>query len=356
MSSSAPLDNEDDYRVRVDALCHLLKENDGPVYINLQAASEQLMDMGRPDESPYAFMPREAVSLASVLQNYSLSDRGKIHLAHRLSWAVWQYYESKWMSHRWTSDGVHFIQPDGRDDFNFHQGNLDAMSPLVNVKFESGESEPQLLHSEYTHRRLLHPAPRIHALGVMLANIFGHSIARDNADPVPFYNRQYIHYGSQLPENWPRFEAKSSRLPAITKKVVLACFDKTFSGIAASNITERREHLFDKIVWPLKHLALVLYPATRDSWYPNDIRRPHDMTANDEHAGKRHHPDHSLSDLLVRSEAGPSLSSKVGSGAETRNLRSDGRAQRADCPVESTVPGTFGIRYVRKILNLAALA
>lgn len=346
MPSSAPLDNEDDYPKRVDALCHLLIRDDGPVHINLQADTEQLMDVGRQDASAYAFMPKEAESLASVLQHYSLSDRGKIRLAHCLSWAVWQYYDSKWMCHRWTSDEVHFIPPDGKDDLNFHQGSLDAMSPHVKVNFGSENSEPETLHFEYTRRRLLHPAPRIHALGVMLANIFGQSIERDNANPVAFYNRQYIYYGSKLPEDWPQFEAKSSRLPAIIRNVVLACFDKTLSGTAESSIAERRKYLFNKIVWPLKYLAVEIYPAARASWYPNDTRIPHDTTTNDEHASKRHRSGASWS-----TPPDTSRSSKTGSGIESRTLRTEGKARRADSPVSSTVSGTFGVKYVRNILE-----
>ena len=109
------------------------------------------------------------------------------------------------MCHRWTPDEVHFISPDGRDDITFHQGSLDAMSPHVKVKINSGKSEFDVLHSEYTQNfRLIHPAPRIHAMGVMLANIFGHSTERPNANPVAFYNHQQLHYRDKLPDDWPR--------------------------------------------------------------------------------------------------------------------------------------------------------
>lgn len=325
-------------------------DDDGPVHINLQADSEQLTDLGRPDESAYAFMPKEAEPLASVLQHYSLSDGGKIHLAHCLSWAVWQYYDSKWMTHRWTPDEVHFIPPDGRDDLDFHQGSLDAMSPHVKVNFGSSMSEPEILHSEYTQRRLLHPAPRIHALGVMLANIFGHSIERDNAPPVAFYNRQYIQYGTRLPEDWPQLEAKSSRLSAIIRNVVLACFDKTLSGAAESSIDRRREYLFNKIVWPLKYLAVEIYPAARASWYPNDTQIPRDMTACDQNASKRHHSGDSIYTPVDRPD------SKIGNGVGTRALCTESNLRRADYPMNPTVSGTFGVKYVRAILQLSFIA
>lgn len=333
------------------------------------------MVKGRPDESAYEFMRKEAVSLASLLQHYSLSDRGKIHLAHCLSWAVWQYYDSKWMCHRWTSDEVHFIPPDGRDDITFHQGSLDAMSPHIKVKINSGEGEFDVLHSEYAQHRLLHPAPRIHALGVMLANIFGHSIEGPNANPVAFYNHQQLHYRDKLPNDWPRIEADSSRLRAIIKEATLACFDKTLSGKSESSLTERREYLFNKIVWPLRYLAVEVYPASRASWYPKDKRRSHDMTAYDDDASTRHRPDDSQSTPPCRPKNVPSLSAKPRSDVETCNgtavfgitgnptidqdfhetrlLRTEGKARGDDFPIDLTPSGTFGIRYVRTTMNCA---
>jgi hypothetical protein len=181
----------------------------------------------------------------------------------------------------------------------------------------------------------------------MLANIFGHSIERDNAPPVAFYNRQYIQYGTKLPEDWPQLEAKSSRLSAIIRNVVLACFDKTLSGIAESSIEKRREYLFNKIVWPLKYLAVEIYPAARASWYPNDTQIPRDMTAYDENASKRHHSGDSGSTPLSR------LDSKIGNGVEVRTRCNESNTCRADYPMDMTVSGTFGVKYVRAILRCA---
>jgi hypothetical protein len=78
-----------------------------------------------------------------------------------------------------------------------------------------------------------------------------------------------------------------------------------------------------------------LAPKTQTYSGKSSSRRPHDMTADDEHASKRHRPDDSQSTLPRRPETIPNLHTKPRSGVETS---------------EGT---TFSIRSVCNITNCA---
>lgn len=368
------LGHEDAYRKRVDALCNLLRNDDGPVYINLKADSEQLTVMGPPDGSTYSLLPREAVSLESLLQRYSLTDEGKMHLAHCLSWAVWQYYNSKWMCNRWTANEVHFIPPDVDDIARFPRGSLDAMSPHVKMEFSGEKSESDPLQSEYyigSRSQLIHPAPRIHALGVMLANIFGHAVEKDDIASIKLYNTQQIHYSGKFPEDWPRLDAKSSKLQAKIKEATLACFNHTYLKKADLGRAARRKYLYEKIVWPLRYLAVEAFPATSEAfWSPMARGRAHVMAKNNESTASWHHPGNAQSTSPDRLGTMSSLPVEPGSSVGTWNgpaasrvlqkpnvdgnihdtgtLRTKSKARGVDCHGALAASATSAVKYTHQ--------
>jgi hypothetical protein len=262
------------------ALCDILRNNDGPVRHNLRATAERLVCKEQPSLSELVFMKEEARSLAALLHSYRLSDNGKIALAHRISLAVWEYYDSSWMGRRWTYDEVYFIPLDDHSGSRIDRGGMDATSPFIKMNFDIGEGEEYSLHSEYTQHRVAHTAPRIHALGVMLASIFGLFIEKNGENPFMVYNNQFASFtrcckrldDSRKPKyNWVEVEADSQQLRDVISNAVSACFDNSISRGGTSSLSERQNYLYEKIVWPFKHLDDVLNKRNSNRvacWYP----------------------------------------------------------------------------------------
>jgi hypothetical protein len=273
-ASDTPLDDN------LISLCDILKNKDGSVRHNLRATAEQLVFKEQSSLSGFDFMEEEARSLAALLHSYRLSDNGKIALAHRISWAVWEYYDSSWMGHRWTCDEVCFIPLDSDSGSRVDRGAMDATSPFIKMNFDIGEGEEHSLHSEYTQHRVAHTAPRIHALGVMLAGIFGLSIEKNGENPFMVYNNQFASFtrcckrpdDSREPKySWVKVEADSQQLRDVISNAVSACFDNSISRGGTSSLSERQNYLYERIVWPFKHLDDVLNKNNSNRvacWYP----------------------------------------------------------------------------------------
>lgn len=258
-------------------LCEMMKINDGPVRQNLRPTVERRYLKGKPDFSEFVFLKEEAKSLAVLVRSHILSDKSKIALAHRVSWAVWEYYDSSWMRHRWTYDEVCFIPLDSDSCDGHDRGSMAATSPLIKMNFDIGEGDERKLHFEHLSERVVHSAPRIQALGVMLASIFGLSIEKNGTTPFEVYNNQSYAVprgirGSN--PNWVKIDDKSQPVREIISNAVSACFDVDDPQGGTSSLSERQKHLYNKIVWPFKHLNEVQNMGAnrkRSFWHPKPM-------------------------------------------------------------------------------------
>jgi hypothetical protein len=275
-AAETPLDDD------LVALCDILKHDDGPIRHNLRATPERLVLEEQSSGLEHDFMKEEARSLAAVLRSYHLSDSGKIALAHRISWAVWEYYDSSWMSKRWTYDEVYFIPLEHHNRID--RGGMDATDPFVKVRFGMEEGEEQDLHSEYMKNRVAHSAPRIHALGVMLAGIFGMRmpIKEPGSTPRQVYNKQFSCFTSRCKEladsrqpkySWVETEVSSQQLQEVISDAVSACFDDSISRGGTSSSSERQGYLYERVVWPFKHLNHVVNKDANKiaCWHPRSM-------------------------------------------------------------------------------------
>lgn len=108
--------------------------------------------------------PGQGLPLSLVVQNYKLTDKDKILLAHAIAHSFWQFFGSDMMRHRWTSDDIWFMH-----EMNDQQITRDQLELRV---YMSLDFEVQQRASEDADRSMLtHPFPHILGLGLLLLQI-----------------------------------------------------------------------------------------------------------------------------------------------------------------------------------------
>ncbi|KAM0427814.1 hypothetical protein ACHAPT_007271 [Fusarium lateritium] len=106
------------------------------------------------------------ISLADVLDQYELSVKEKLSLAHSVALAFWQYYESQLMHRPWTSHTIWFMpEPDLLD-------NSERLPLLAYIAFYPEATECAYEASEFIKTDcLIHRCPRIQYLALLLLEI-----------------------------------------------------------------------------------------------------------------------------------------------------------------------------------------
>jgi len=200
------------------------------------------------------------ISLASVLEQYSpFTPRMKAALAYILAQSVWLYYDSDWMSTRWSSDNIHFVSQylsGPRSDANGCR--LYPSKPYLSVRFSGNQTEA----CEFGQHQEIHRFPRVRALGIILLEI-GMGL------PFPALEGNFSTEAARANEEWrlatqlsegswpPDFEYPKYRL------AVKNCLDpKTFVYLPGEHINskvdledaleKRRKVLYDRVVSPLE--------------------------------------------------------------------------------------------------------
>ncbi|KAF7537785.1 hypothetical protein G7054_g3488 [Neopestalotiopsis clavispora] len=148
--------------------------NDGLVYERVELNFEQLQRL--------FLLKSSSVSLATVLEKRKLhgNPQLKLLLSYLLAKAVWQFYDSDWMTPNWSKHTIHFM----RERLN---GALEAgdILTLIHKPYFATELGPSPTTSscplndklpdehDLTHRfpSATHSHPRILALGIMLLEI-----------------------------------------------------------------------------------------------------------------------------------------------------------------------------------------
>lgn len=106
----------------------------------------------------------EGLSLRRVLQDYKLTDKDKIILAHTIAHAFWQFYASDLMQSKWGSQDIWFMQ---ETDGQRHPKDQLALRAYMPLNFGGGGETPEVLDDP----DITHPFPHILALGVILLEI-----------------------------------------------------------------------------------------------------------------------------------------------------------------------------------------
>ncbi|KAH8898150.1 subtilisin-like protein [Thozetella sp. PMI_491] len=234
--------------------CSLLgRKNSARVYLELGGFSlfeDEIVQRLHHDATPGGGIP-----LSRVLQEYHLSIPERIVLCHTIARSFWQFYDTKMMLAKWTSQNIWFMPSSG-----------DPKSPslpcraYISFPFERAEYELE----EYSTAGLIHRCPRIFALAVLLLEI---SLARpietcrlqwDAEDFVGRTNVDHKRAMTQLQElradSWTNYTGKHIYNFAIRECVVGTSF-LPGGGSGSPQLAERRRIFYEKVVAPLQMVA-----------------------------------------------------------------------------------------------------
>ena len=149
--------------------CELIRRRIGPAKICLQAKGTKAFQMPDLAEIEDDIANEESISLAEVLQRHDMVAKKRLLLAYVLSKSFWQYYNSDWMSVRWTLGTVQFFHERLDEDEDDGAGLLDG-SPYIALP--PADSTPSLLSAEHLpNEAVVHRYPRLLALGMLLLDI-----------------------------------------------------------------------------------------------------------------------------------------------------------------------------------------
>ncbi|RYO12776.1 hypothetical protein AA0111_g12455 [Alternaria arborescens] len=186
----------------------------------------------------------------------------KISLAYTLARSVWQYYNSDWMGSGWTSNTIHFMLE------TFSTSNhsyIDVSKPCFTVQFQTATG----IIPEYDGSKgVVHPHPRVVALGMLLVHVANTSYDEDTAAVLETHaceaNKRYAKGRRALrDQNWPDFgiaDAARQRLRTDYKTATESCFDRMIfrdiqsSQSGADQVEEHRRILYERVVCPLEEI------------------------------------------------------------------------------------------------------
>lgn len=238
-------------------LCKMVALDVGSFYRKIQATQNHLLDLERPylAKSP-PLVAGSAESLRSVLHQYELSDIGKILLAHVLTSAVWQYYNSAWMASRWKAENIYFMRHRSAEG-PYDSWALDPLSPFVEMDLAPDDIPSGLDRSEFWTKHVIHPAPRILALGVALVSIFYGPLEDIDGDETLIDTEQFCTCKMLLdrgPEELP-LELEVGGLKRKIHTAISACFICEPLEQDGATLKTRRAYLLEKVVQPINTLV-----------------------------------------------------------------------------------------------------
>jgi hypothetical protein len=117
-----------------------------------------------------------SVSLGNLIYQKKLKDDDaiRVKLSYLVAKAVWQFYDSHWMSEAWSKDTIHFMK---EEDIRDQSILAYLQRPFITAKIGSGKKEsstPCASESETDDKQVsayLHSYPKILSLGIILLEI-----------------------------------------------------------------------------------------------------------------------------------------------------------------------------------------
>ncbi|KAM5442401.1 hypothetical protein MferCBS31731_002279 [Microsporum ferrugineum] len=228
----------------------------------------ELRDQGLFRYEDVGVLHHEAISgrgipLLSVLREYHLDISEKIVLSHAIAREFWQFYETKMMLMKWSSDSIWFMSKKG-----------DPNAPLptkayIYFPFEHAEYELE----EYSAVGLIYKYPRIFSLAILLLEIsLGRPIQtsqhkRHDSGFVGGMNKDFYTASNLLDElkgqSWTNWLGKRDLDLAIEACLTSSNFAPSLQDPSSPmGPSERREVFYEKVVQPLQWLADSLSSVT----------------------------------------------------------------------------------------------
>ncbi|CZR58257.1 uncharacterized protein PAC_08148 [Phialocephala subalpina] len=250
--------------------CLILKAaDDGLVYERLYLEFERLKRL--------FLLKASSVSLATVLEKRKLDghDQLKILLSYLLAKALWQSYDSDWMTKDWTKHTIHFM----RECINGSPEPQEIVT-LIHKPFFAAEFRPvptqgnpvqevdSSSEKDFTEKfpSMSHSYPKILALGIMLLEIeLGKGIEQHLSDESPGEDEQqidnYDHYNAGRIILSPMWERRNTY--QAVKEMIEICL-KPDIGKLGTDQACIRNNLYTYVVAPLGRLFRQAWSRDKD--------------------------------------------------------------------------------------------
>lgn len=264
----------------------------GPVSISLHVTATNLYGLPGPETELTELKQEDGDSLMALItgdshgQKYALSDEGKLFLASRLAFAVWQYYNSSWMACEWTAHAVHFLREHHPDGIGPDSATELPLKPYVRMHFD--DSGTPMLEPVLNKFGMLHPDRKISALGVMLAVIFWGPLSSwtvaKKMNEMCRPNHEIVECKKKTARDLRLSMNSVFPIEEIIREVVEACLD--YGTIRGLQEDERRGYLLEHIVSPLECVISALkksgFRSSTENWRPTGHHGDPDIAGSPE--------------------------------------------------------------------------
>ncbi|KAF5675749.1 thermostable alkaline protease [Fusarium heterosporum] len=289
-----------------DYFCQILER---PVFAKLKVQYVHevgLIPLPPPSPLERFLSAGQGLPLRNALQDYLLTDKDKILLAHTIAQSCWQYYGSDFMREQWTSHSVWFMfESDQTEEPHVHRSPKERLA--LRAYMSLCLNSEILLHEILDDPMSTHPFPHILGLGIMLLEI-GLKRSFRRMDHLPATARLNWEHGAanQLLGELERGDYFRSTQKDIFIKVVASCLDPSIFTIVPKHgpkttkrskssettdktpyrrggeaqVDERRRRLYKHVVEPLARLVKVAFK--HDPRYVSYLSRckDHDLMGN----------------------------------------------------------------------------
>lgn len=245
-------------------VCNVLRD-DTYVRIQFEYSGDQFVQLHDGFEKECLAAPGSGLSLTAVLQRCKLHVKEKIALGHLIALAFWQFYDTEILHDKWTSDCILFMP---------ESTGLVPNKPCISFKSNPSYNA---LDERLSLPHLGHRYPRLLALAIILIEIgLGRPLQlKSLTTPVSQINAnwQVASHGLRLLDsmNWDGFNNKDTYLEAVRNCLQSRDYDiNPVEGVqqGLSMIAQRKNIIYNKVVWPLQLLLESGYRApTNDMTY-----------------------------------------------------------------------------------------
>ncbi|KAK8092843.1 hypothetical protein PG999_014430 [Apiospora kogelbergensis] len=254
-------DEEPSRLLKSGALCELANTRLGS-RLNLQIQNSHLYQLHEGVPLQQRIRSDPGLPLRRILDTYRLSNKMKLILCYIIARSFWQYYDSPWMSTRWSNESIHFLFESSTTSSS--EGYVYASRPYFSVAFGSPEEYFQEYCDSYS---VIFRYPRILALCTVLLEIMrGRAFELDNIDSVETNINSRWDLALRIvedPSQWTAFEYTDFRL-ALGRSLTSKTFDEASTRTGSErndlkhDLDHRRKILYDVLIEPLHRLLTFL--------------------------------------------------------------------------------------------------
>ncbi|OBS26151.1 hypothetical protein FPOA_00094 [Fusarium poae] len=251
--------------------CELLTKNIGPAAMHVRISDGALQVLETVGDIEVDIAHERSIPLSQVLRDYTVVSKGKILIAYILAKSIWQFYDSEFMSVRWTTENIQLFQKEQGDGDEDDESSI-HWAPYYTFSFEH-PAEPGSME-RLPRDGVLHRYPRVLALGAILYELGlprgkKSKVSTERSDESPTLEGKINMVTNRVRkgvtgENWPDIGLRDTQTRANYRVIVENCASKDLFRPSGQDpdaleeeltIDKRRTILFEAVVEPLKRIA-----------------------------------------------------------------------------------------------------